>query len=148
AEKGALAGGVFIVAGHQTGQKGIREGCGFCRCSVRHRPPGRAIPQSLSGAGTASASPIAPGLLDRSAKPCNPARVCPRRDAPSGSDATQLIDEIGAFPGEAAIGLRRPAEMAIGTGSRVDRPVEAEMLANATRRKVHDLVKHLFELCL
>src|SRR5258708_9721176 len=63
----------------------------------------------------------------------------------STRDAAQLVDEIGTFPGKAAIGLRRAAEMAVGAGSRIDRPVEAEMFANAARRQIHDLVKQFFK---
>src|SRR5215813_9629822 len=60
-------------------------------------------------------------------------------------NAAQLVDEIRTFPGKAAIGLRRTAEMAIGAGSRIDRPVEAEMLANAARCQIHDFVEQLFK---
>src|SRR5258707_1867314 len=35
--------------------------------------------------------------------------------------------------------------MAVGAGSRIDRPVEAEMLANAARRQVHDLIEQFFK---
>ena len=48
-------------------------------------------------------------------------------------EPAQILDEIGALPGEAAIGLRRAAEMAVGAGARVDRAVEPEMLADAAR---------------
>src|SRR6266700_2489426 len=63
----------------------------------------------------------------------------------SACGAAQLVDEIGSLPGKAAIGLRRAAEMAVGAGSRIDRPVEAEMLANAARRQVHHLAEQLFQ---
>src|SRR5215831_3661849 len=65
--------------------------------------------------------------------------------AVSTRSAAQLVDEIGTFPGKAAVGLGRTAEMTIGAGSRIDWPVEAEMLANAARREIHDLVEELFE---
>src|SRR5258707_6482835 len=35
--------------------------------------------------------------------------------------------------------------MAVGAGSRIDRPVEAEMFANAARRQVHDLIEQFFK---
>ena len=47
--------------------------------------------------------------------------------------ALQLVDEIRLFPREAAVGIRLAAEMAIGGGARIDRPIELEMLANAAR---------------
>ena len=37
------------------------------------------------------------------------------------------VDEVGLLPGEAAILLRRAAEMAVGGGARIDRLVEAQM---------------------
>src|SRR5260370_19999853 len=60
-------------------------------------------------------------------------------------NAAQLVDEIGTFPGKAAIGLGCPAEMAVGAGSRIDWPVKAEMFSNAARRQIHDLVEQLFK---
>src|SRR3984893_4849840 len=85
--------------------------------------------------------------------------IAPGSDDPAGSDRTgaarrvrdsacgaaQLVDEIGTFPGKAAIGLRRAAEMAVGAGSCINRPVEAEMLADAAGRQVHHLVEQFFE---
>src|SRR6266436_3440742 len=69
----------------------------------------------------------------------------PTRGGASTRDAAQFVDEIGTFPGKAAIGLRRTAEMAVGAGSRIDWPVEAEMFANAARCQIHDLVEQLFK---
>ena len=57
--------------------------------------------------------------------------------------AAERVGEIGPLPGEAAIGIRRAAEMAVGGGAGIDRPVEAEMLADAARRQVHDIRQHL-----
>src|SRR5437763_15791570 len=54
--------------------------------------------------------------------------------------ALQRIDEIELLPREAAIGLRLAAEMAVGRGAHVDRPVEAEMGAGAARREIEELL--------
>src|SRR5208282_909995 len=62
--------------------------------------------------------------------------------------ALQLIGEIGLLPGEAAIGVGRAAEMAVGGGARVDRPVELQMGADAARAQIHHLLQHLGELIL
>src|SRR5262252_8109598 len=67
---------------------------------------------------------------------------------PSSSDAAQLVNEIVALPGEAAVGLGRAAEMAIGGGPCIEGPAEAEMLANAARRQVHNFRENLFKLRL
>src|SRR5262249_39091649 len=72
----------------------------------------------------------------------------PCRTTMSSRDAAQLVNEVGAFPGEAAVGFRSRAEMAIGGGPSIGGAVEAEMLANAARRQVHDFLKDLFELRL
>src|SRR5581483_12133236 len=58
----------------------------------------------------------------------------------------QLVHEVGALPREAAVGLRLPAEVAVGRGARVDRPVEARVLADRPRRRPADkLRQHLLE---
>src|SRR5262245_30068483 len=62
--------------------------------------------------------------------------------------AAKLGDEIEPLPGEAAIGLRRPSEMAIGGGARVDRLVKPEMRADAARRQVHQLLQDARQLGL
>src|SRR5690606_41095598 len=53
--------------------------------------------------------------------------------------------KVGAYQGEAAVRLGRAAEMSISRGAGVDRPVKAEVLANAARRQVHHLHEHALE---
>ena len=55
--------------------------------------------------------------------------------------------EIGRLPREATIPVRWPAEMPIGGGARVNRPVEPEVFANAARREVHHLHEPPLDLC-
>src|SRR5262249_29264876 len=59
--------------------------------------------------------------------------------------AEQRIDQIGLFPGEAAVGVGRTAEVAVRRGACIDRPIEAEMLADAARRQIHHLAERLLE---
>ena len=61
----------------------------------------------------------------------------------SGESGPQITDQIRPFPGEAAIGVRGAAEMAIGGGAGIDRLVEAEMLADAARAQVDQLLQRL-----
>src|SRR5260370_35846199 len=51
--------------------------------------------------------------------------------------ALQRFGEIGFFPREPALIVRGAAKMTVGRGPRVDRAVEVEMLADATRVEVH-----------
>src|SRR5258708_10427748 len=51
--------------------------------------------------------------------------------------ALQHFGEVGLFPGEPALIVRRAAEMAVGRGPRRTRPAEIDMLADAARRPVH-----------
>src|SRR5258708_38719452 len=62
--------------------------------------------------------------------------------------ALQHFGEVGLFPGEAALIVRRAAEIAVGRGPRINRPVEIEMLADAARRQVHRLGHDLLALVL
>ena len=55
---------------------------------------------------------------------------------------------IGLFPGEAAVRIGLAAEMAIGRGARIDRPVELQMLADAARLQAHQLRQHRRQLRL
>src|SRR3984957_3832226 len=63
------------------------------------------------------------------------ARAAAFRRSPSGDQAAQLVGKVGLFPGEAAIGIWLAAKMAIGGSARIDRLVEAEMLAGGPPRK-------------
>src|SRR5215468_1066698 len=71
-----------------------------------------------------------------------------RRACDSARGPTQLVDEIRALPREATVRLGRTAEMAISAGSRIDRSVKAEMVADAARRQVHHLIEQFFKASL
>src|SRR5256885_8513837 len=75
------------------------------------------------------------------------ASAAPRNDEEL-ERATQLVDEIEALPGEAAIRLRRAAEMSIGGGTRIDRLIEPEMGADAAWRQIHQLLQDARQLVL
>ena len=119
------------------------------RSRAGRRRPVRANSAARSaGAGAARSSASAaarrhqPGLRRRAAAcPCGgrgarrggmalaAAVVAHRRQASRrllsvSERGAERVGEVGLLPGEAAIGLRRAAEMAVGRGARVDRPVE------------------------
>src|SRR3954454_18320332 len=60
----------------------------------------------------------------------------------------EALGEVRALPGEAAVGIRLTAEMAIGRGAGIDRPAEAEMRADAARGEIHGVHEDGFELAL
>src|SRR5437868_5261202 len=60
----------------------------------------------------------------------------------------QCRDEVDLFPAEAAVATRLAAEMTVGRGLGVNRPVELEMGADAARREVEDGGEDGFELVL
>src|SRR3954468_22345129 len=62
--------------------------------------------------------------------------------------AAQLLDQVGALPGEATIFFRRAAEMAVSGGAPVDWPVELERAANIGRRQPEHLRQELLQLAL
>src|SRR5262249_13653424 len=68
--------------------------------------------------------------------------------SPSVEGGLQAGDEIEALPGEAAVLLRLAAEMSIGGGPGIDRLVQAEVLADAAGREVHQLAQGLHQLLL
>src|SRR6185437_7604416 len=70
------------------------------------------------------------------------------REARSADRAAQRVGEVGLLPREAAVGVGRAAEMAVGRGARIDRPVELEVLADAARREVHHVAERLLDLGL
>src|SRR5687767_413796 len=72
-------------------------------------------------------------------------RIAPPR---SGEGAAELVGHVGALPGEAAVALGLAAEMAVGRSACVDRPVQAELGADAARREVHELGQRLRKLDL
>src|ERR1700729_1529306 len=71
-----------------------------------------------------------------------------RNDVVQSHRALQRVGEVGLFPREPALIVRRTAEMTVGRGSRVDRLVEIEMLADAARRQIHRLRHGLLQLVL
>src|SRR5207245_5502325 len=83
-----------------------------------------------------------PEVRDSGSAPCGASR----NDVEKLHRALERFDEVGLLPGEAALIVRRAAEMAVGRGARVDRPVEVEVLADAARRQVHGFSYGLLEL--
>ena len=57
---------------------------------------------------------------------------------PLGERPLQRVRKVGLLPGEAAVGLRGAAEVAVGGGAGVDRTVEAEVFADRPRRRPAD----------
>src|SRR6185437_4363327 len=55
------------------------------------------------------------------------------------NSAFELLSQVGLLPGEATLGIRLAAEMAIGGGTGIDRLVETQMLADAARLQAHQL---------
>src|SRR5262249_61997426 len=58
------------------------------------------------------------------------------------------FDQVEALPGEAAVIVRLPAEMAVSCGAFIDRAAEIEVLPDTTRAQIHDPPQRLFELRL
>src|SRR5262249_58645720 len=58
------------------------------------------------------------------------------------------FDQVEALPGEAAVIVRLPAEMAVSCGAFIDRAAEIEVLPDATWAQIHDPPQRLFELRL
>src|SRR5439155_6090732 len=54
----------------------------------------------------------------------------------------QLLNEVQPLPGEAAVRLGQTTKVAVGGCTRVDRPVQAEMCADAARRQIHYFLQH------
>src|SRR4051794_13883652 len=71
-----------------------------------------------------------------------------RGEVRASERALERLDQIGLFPGEAALVVGRAAEMAVGRGACVDRTVEVEMATDAARGEVHRLGGGLLELIL
>src|SRR4051812_18618858 len=66
----------------------------------------------------------------------------------SGQRAPDLLCQVGALPREAAVLLRRAAEVPVGGGAAVDRPVELQPPSDIRRRQAEELGQHLLELAL
>src|SRR5438477_13199193 len=60
----------------------------------------------------------------------------------------QLPGEIGLLPREAAVLVRRTAEMPVSGSAAIDRPVELERAADVGRRETEHLGQNLLELAL
>src|SRR3954453_7731885 len=86
--------------------------------------------------------------MNRNAK-CLSFRAVPcstlRNELEPSHGALQHFGEVGLLPREPAFIVRRPAEMTVGRGPRLDRPVEIEMLEDARGGQVplfgHPLLK-------
>src|SRR5260370_656988 len=87
------------------------------------------------------------GASAATSSPASPARRL-TLSRPSGDEGVQLVGAAGAPPRKAALGVGLAAKTAVGRRARVDRPVEAEMLANAALRKVHRTHQRRLELAL
>ena len=91
-------------------------------------------------------------LPPQAQRPAAPATVNARARCFSGQisseRAAELVGDVGALPGEAAIRIGRAPEMPVGRGARVDRLVEAEMSADAARRQVNQFLQNPAELFL
>src|SRR3569833_2207181 len=62
--------------------------------------------------------------------------------------ALDLRGEVGLLPREAAVLLRLAAEMAVGGGAAIDRPVELQRAPDVGRRQAEQLGQDLLELLL
>src|SRR6478672_9764415 len=62
--------------------------------------------------------------------------------------ALDLRGEVGLLPREAAVLFRLTAEMAVGGGAAIDRPVELERAPDIGRRQAEQLRQDLLELLL
>src|SRR5580700_7460625 len=77
----------------------------------------------------------------------DPTRSRPDESRTRSSGATkskrpaQLLGQVGPLPREAAVVLGRAAEMAVRRGALVERPVQLEMLADAARGEVDELLQ-------
>src|SRR5262249_26219148 len=62
--------------------------------------------------------------------------------------ALELAHQVGLLPGEAAVLLRLTAEVAVGRGAAIDRPVELERAAGGGRGQPGDFRQYPGELAL
>ena len=69
----------------------------------------------------------------RSAARARPSIGCRERLRRYSNALLSCVGEVGLLPGEAAVLVRRAAEMAVGRGAAVDRPVELERAADVGR---------------
>src|SRR6185369_7485719 len=65
-----------------------------------------------------------------------------------GQLGADRLDEIESLPRKAAIIVGLASKMAIGSRALVDRAGELEMLPDAARAQIHDLVQSLLKLAL
>ena len=96
----------------------ISSRAGACRATADVRRAGAAVPAAIE----LVARPARAGGRVRGA---GHDRVGRRRDRAAQNADFRSCDQIGPLPGEAAVGVGRAAEMAVGRGARIDRPVEA-----------------------
>src|SRR5579859_1668558 len=72
----------------------------------------------------------------------------PRNYSKKSDGPLQRFSEVRLLPGEAALIVRRAAEMAVGRRAGIDRPIEVEMPADAARGQIHHFGHGLLELVL
>src|SRR5690242_13365372 len=78
-----------------------------------------------------------------------PVRGAPHHEGRKLSNrAADRVGEVGALPGDTAVLFRGAAEMAVGGGPAIDRPVELEGAADVGRPQREKLRQHLLELAL
>src|SRR5581483_10129907 len=82
--------------------------------------------------------------------PRKSAATSPRRrgEVKKSHRTLQLIDEVGPLPREAAVLFGGTAEMTIGRGAVVDRPIQLQRAADVGRRQPEQLRQHLLQLLL
>src|ERR1700704_6038298 len=68
--------------------------------------------------------------------------------SPLADRASDVLHQIRLLPGEAAVLVRCAAEMTIGGGAPIDRPVQLERAANVGRCEAEDVGQDLLELFL
>ena len=68
------------------------------------------------------------------------------RRASGGDCRFQAVGQIGLFPAEATVRIRRTAEVPIGRRALIDRTVEAQMGPDPARREAHGVTDGLLDL--
>src|SRR5579859_1732083 len=112
-----------------------------------NRLAGSSFPLPSGGSGIASFGKSSSTRFCPVARNFLPLRR-PKKRISSGKSRLQAVDQIQLFPGEAAIGFRLAAEMAISRGAGIDRTVEGEMGADAAGAQIHQLLQHVGQLVL
>src|SRR5262249_13930116 len=107
-----------------------------CAAEAATRPGGPGAGGAIDGHGAGHTS--RPGHVPRGWS-----SIIPGPPLCSVQGCTQAIDKIEAFPRKPAIGVDWTPEMTIGRRPRVDRPVQAEMLADTARTEIDQIAENL-----